>query len=126
MKQTQRFTGGRNIAMKVPAAQYDQTVAFYRDVLGLAEISEHAPHVVFAFGDNQLWIDRTPGVGQSEVWLELITDDAEAAEYLASQGYVRQDELEPLPEDFKAFWVSNPAAVVHLVNASAATQAGGQ
>lgn len=126
MGQKQGFAGGRNIAMKVPVAQYAQTVEFYRDVLGLPEITEHAPHVVFAFGANQLWIDRTPGVGQSEVWLELVTDDAEAAAHLEARGYARQDDLEPLPDGFQAFWISNPAAVVHLVNASAAAQAGAQ
>ncbi|MFC7639824.1 VOC family protein [Streptosporangium lutulentum] len=33
------FQGGRNIAMKLPKAQFDRTVAFYRDVLGM-EVTE--------------------------------------------------------------------------------------
>ena len=29
------FTGGRNIAMKVPPHLWEETVAFYRDLLGM-------------------------------------------------------------------------------------------
>lgn len=36
-----RFTGGVNIAMKIPAADYERTVAFYRDTLRM-ELEEVA------------------------------------------------------------------------------------
>jgi hypothetical protein len=36
------FAGGRNIAMKVPPHQWDETVRFYRDVVRL-EVIDHEP-----------------------------------------------------------------------------------
>lgn len=110
------FRGGRNIAMKVPPQQWQQTVAFYRDVLGLEQITTHAPEVGFAFGANQLWIDRVPALSQAELWLELTTDDiGGAAQRLQAAGVVRCDEIEPLGDGAQAFWIQNPAAIVHLV-----------
>lgn len=52
---------------------------------------------------------------QAEIWLEVVTDNIQAASaHLKSAGIVRCDEIEPLPKGMKAFWVSNPASVVHL------------
>jgi hypothetical protein len=111
-----KFAAGRNIAMKVPPHQYEATVSFYRDVLGLAEITAHAPSVGFAFGSSNLWIDRVPGMSQAETWLEVVTNDiAAASEHLKAAGVVRCDDIEPLPRDFQAFWVSSPSNIVHLV-----------
>lgn len=111
-----RYSAGRNIAMKVPPHQYEATVRFYRDVLGLKEITRHAPSVGFEFGSNNLWIDRVPGMSQAETWLEVLTDDIVAAgEELERAGIVRCDEIEPLGEGFQAFWISSPASIVHLV-----------
>jgi len=111
-----KFAAGRNIAMKVPPHLYEATIQFYRDVLGLKEITKHAPSVGFEFGSNQLWIDNVPGISQAETWLEVVTSDiAAASEHLRSAGVVRCDEIEPLPEGFQAFWVSSPASIVHLV-----------
>jgi catechol 2,3-dioxygenase-like lactoylglutathione lyase family enzyme len=109
------FSGGRNIAMKVPPHQFEATVRFYRDVLGFTEKSREDASVCFTFGANRLWIDRTPSASQAEIWLEVVTDDVQAAStHLKSAGIVRCDEIEPLPEGMKAFWVSNPASIVHL------------
>lgn len=111
-----KFTAGRNIAMKVPPHLWEATVWFYRDVVGLKEIKKHAPAVGFEFGASQLWIDRVPDLSQAEIWLELITNDVSAAsDHLKSAGVVRCDEIEPLPEGLNAFWVSSPAAIIHLV-----------
>lgn len=111
-----QFAAGRNIAMKVPPHQYEATVHFYREVLGFKEIAAHAPNVVFEFGPNQLWIDNVPGMSQAEIWLEVVTNDIKtAAEHLRSSEGVRCDEIEPLPEGFQGFWISNPAAIIHLV-----------
>jgi len=110
------FSAGRNIAMKVPPHLYDATVQFYRDVLGLKEITKHELSVGFEFGSNNLWIDRVAGVSQAEIWLEVVTNDiSAAAEQLNGAGVVRCDDIEPLPEGFQAFWISNPASIVHLV-----------
>ena len=110
------FAGDRNIAMKVPLHQYETTVRFYRDVLGLKPLENHPPEVGFEFGANQLWIDRVPGMSQAEIWLELATPDiAAAADYLHTAGVVRQDEIEPLPDGFERFWISSPASIIHMV-----------
>ncbi len=111
-----KFSGGRNIAMKVPPHLYDVTVQFYRDVLSLREITKHAPAVGFEFGSNNLWIDRVAGISQAEIWLEVLTNDiAAAAEELKGVGVVRCDDIEPLPEGLQAFWISSPASIIHLV-----------
>jgi len=113
---TVKFSGSHNIAMKVPPHQYEATVAFYRDVVGLKQLDIHPPHVGFEFGSNHLWIDSVPGMSQAELWLELATDDvASAAAHLQAAGVVRCDEIEPLPEGFKGFWITSPAAIVHMV-----------
>lgn len=114
------FAGGRNIAMKVPPHQWEQTVAFYRDTLGLREIhnpSTTGPRSVgFAFGHNHLWIDCVPTMSQAELWLQVTTDDTNAAaEHLAAHDVARCDDVEPLGTT-SAFWISSPSAVVHLVS----------
>lgn len=110
------FKGGRNIAMKTPPHQFDATVAFYRDTLGLQQIESLKPDIVFQFGSNQLWIDNVPGMSQAEIWLEVIAEDAHAAaEHLEANGVVRCDAIEPLPENMSAFWISSPAQIIHLV-----------
>ena len=116
-----KFEGGKNIAMKVPPHQYDQTVSFYRDVLGLEEISGPSGDAVgFKFGDNNLWIDKVTAMSQAELWLEIVTDDtAEAAKILKDAGIARCDEIENLGEDFDGYWVASPASIIHLINAKA-------
>lgn len=111
------FAGGPNIAVKVPPHEFDAVVAFYRDVLGLAELADKQPHICFAFGANQLWIDRVPGMSQSELWLEIRTDDGEAARnYLRESGVARRDEIEPLPQGSDGFWIASPGNIIHLVS----------
>lgn len=115
------FAGGPNIAMKVPPHLWEETVRFYRDVLGLREIDnpfESGPlSVGFEFGANRLWIDRVVGTSQAEMWLQLTTrDTAAAAQHLAGAGVVRCDEIEPMPEGASAFWISSPSSIVHLVS----------
>ncbi|MGD8293677.1 MAG: VOC family protein [Desulfobacterales bacterium] len=36
-----KFSPGKNIAMKVPTHEYDNTVAFYRDILGFEEVTSN-------------------------------------------------------------------------------------
>lgn len=113
------YAGGRNIAMKVPPHLWQDTVQFYRDVLGLP-VLEHEettpPSIVFEFGANQLWIDRVDSLSQAELWLEVTTLDAQAAaEHLADAGIIRRDEIEPLPDELEGFWIQNPASIIHLV-----------
>lgn len=115
-----KFEPGSNIAMKVPAHEYDKTVAFYRDVFGFELIpldnDETTDTIRFKFGDKVLWIDRVETVSQAEIWLEVVTDDLDAAsEYFQQNEVVRCDEIEPLPEGFKGFWISSPSNIIHLV-----------
>jgi catechol 2,3-dioxygenase-like lactoylglutathione lyase family enzyme len=111
------YQGGRNIAIKVPPHEWEQTVAFYRDILGLPELGDlpsTTPTVVFQFGSNRLWVDRVKALSQAEIWLEVSTSDVPAAaRHLKEAGVVRRDEIEAL--DFEAFWVSSPAGIIHLV-----------
>ena len=117
------FRAGRNIAIKVPEHEYDATVAFYRDILALPLLASEAPSATdttrFEFGDKVLWIDRVTTISQAEIWLEILTDDVDrASTYLQSQGLVRRDGIEPLPDGFQGFWLSSPANVVHLVTST--------
>jgi catechol 2,3-dioxygenase-like lactoylglutathione lyase family enzyme len=110
------FRGGRNIAMKAPPHRWEATVAFYERTLGLPIRRREPASVAFEFGSNVLWIDRVEHLSQAEVWLEIITDDVAAARgHLDAAGTVRCGGVEPLPPGLDAFWIANPADVVHLV-----------
>ena len=110
------FTGGPDIAMKLPKARFDETLAFYRDVLGMDVSRRDGDSFGVAFGPVTLWLDRVDNYAQAEVWLELFTDDVEAATArLAEHGIEPQDELEPLPAGLAAHWISNPAGIPHIV-----------
>jgi catechol 2,3-dioxygenase-like lactoylglutathione lyase family enzyme len=111
-----QFSGGANIAIKCPHHTYDQTIAFYRDTLGLPLIEETPEGCIFQFGPNRLWIDKVPNLSHPDVWLEIETNDTEAAAaYLRVHSVPRRDEVEQLREDFNGFWISDPAGVIHLV-----------
>jgi hypothetical protein len=113
-----RFRGGRNLALKVPPHQFEATVAFYRDVLGLEPLPTEGASAAFRFGSLCLWVDRMAQLSQAEVWLEVQAEDPDAAAaHLARQGVVRCDAIEALPEGFRGFWIANPAGIVHLVAA---------
>lgn len=108
--------GGINIAMKVPTHQYAATVAFYRDTLGLEQITGPGEALGFVHGPNRLWIDEVAGFSQAEVWLELFTPNfAETATALEGKGVQRNDAIEALGPDFRGGWFFNPAGIVHLV-----------
>ncbi|MEV4091340.1 VOC family protein [Streptosporangium saharense] len=118
------FTAGLNIAMKIPKAQYEATVAFYRDTLGF-DVKEcdvsYAPTVSrthsVRFGPNTLWLDRVDNYSQPDLWLQLHTEDLDAAaDKLAAIGIHPCDEVEPLENlDSRSHWIRNPAGVVHLL-----------
>ncbi len=116
VKTTTKLYGGIDIAMKVPTHQYEATIAFYRDAVGLTPITDKAPAVGFELGPNKLWIDEAPQMSQAEIWLELFTDEfSAAADRMAKAGVVRCDAIEPLPEGFKGGWVTSPANIIHMV-----------
>jgi len=115
-----RFEGGVNIAIKIPKSKYNQTVAFYRDVLKL-EVEEKPinnptvsrTHQV-KFGNNIVWLDCVDNYTHSETWLELNTEDVvSATDYLKSKGVETCDEFEQLPENMH--WITDPAGTVFIV-----------
>ena len=113
--------GGRNFAMKVPPHLWQETVSFYSDIVGLEQLADQAPHVVFKYGANRLWIDNVEGLSQAEIWLELTTSDvAGAAAHFEATGVARRDEIEALPEGFDGFWITNSAGIIHLVASDSA------
>src|SRR5439155_978433 len=96
-----QFSGGANIAIKCPSHTYEQTVVFYRDTLGLPLIEEEADGCIFQFGPNRLWIDKVPNLSHPDIWLELETNDTEAASsFLKVNGIAQRDEVEQLREAF--------------------------
>jgi catechol 2,3-dioxygenase-like lactoylglutathione lyase family enzyme len=110
------FRGGPNIAMKIPPSEYEATVSFYRDVIGLPLLDSYRPDNVFRYGSSLLWLDCVPELERTEVWLELLTPDtAITAEQLSRSGVERSDSVEVLPDGFDGFWIRSPASVVHLV-----------
>lgn len=111
-----KFRGGPNIAIKLPAAAFEPTLAFYRDTLGLSLLESHLPQYVFQFGSVYLWLDRCEHLAHAEVWLEILTNDTtEAKLHLANNKVQRCDEIEPLPDGFDGFWIRSPSPIVHLV-----------
>jgi hypothetical protein len=116
-----RFIPGNNIAIKVPTHEYEDTVVFYRDILGFEQVeldsSADIEGVTFRFGDKNLWIDKIPGISQAEIWLEVLTDDLDkASAYLHDKHCNRRDEIEPLPDNVKGFWISSSCNIIHLIN----------
>jgi len=98
------FSGGANIAIKCPYHTYEQTIAFYRDTLGLPLLEEEPEGCILQFGPVKLWIDRVPNISHPDIWLELETNDTDAAAaYLKNHGVPRRDEVEQLREDFDGF-----------------------
>ena len=111
-----QFSGGANIAIKCPSHTYEQMVAFYRDTLTVPLIEEEPDGCIFQFGPNRLWIDKVPNLIHPDFWLEIETNDTEAAAaVLKVHGVTRRDEVENLREDFNGFFISDPAGVIHLV-----------
>jgi catechol 2,3-dioxygenase-like lactoylglutathione lyase family enzyme len=115
------FEPGNNIVIKVPSHQYNRTVAFYKDVLGLKPLDIAYPDqfesIAFKFGDKNLWVDNAAELSQSEIWLEIKTDNVEkAAEYFNEHQVVRRDDIESVSESIKGFWLSNPTNIIHLIN----------
>jgi hypothetical protein len=109
---------GKNIAIKVPAFRYQDTVAFYRDRVGLEVTRTMENSVGFCFGELTLWIDRVLHQSQVDVWLELFSDEPTDALALL-QSPVR-DELEPL-DGVEGHWISDPAGTVLLVRKESTT-----
>ncbi len=79
-------------------------------------IEEESDGCIFQFGPNRLWVDKVPNLSHPDIWLEVETNDTEAASsFLKVHGIPRRDEVENLREDFNGFFISDPGGVIHLV-----------
>jgi hypothetical protein len=109
---------GQNIALKIPSDTWEATVAFYRDTVKLKEIPVENPKSrAFEFGKMTLWIDNCAHLSQSEIWLELTTDSLETtAQELMIPGVSRRDDIEPLPDSMRAFWIKSASGIIHLIS----------
>ena len=115
------FRPGKNIAIKVPAHEFERMVEFYKIIIGLKQKDTNSTDdfdsIAFEFGDKNLWVDKISELSQAEVWLEIETDNAaDAKSYLEERGCVIRNAIEPLPTGFNGFWLSSPSNIVHLVN----------
>ena len=117
------FRPGRNIAMKLPERLYAPTLAFYKDTLKLRIVEERDDGALVDFGPVRLHLDRVASQSQTDLWLQVETDDPDAAAaQLAARGVARCDEVEALPPGFSGFWIAAPSGTIHLV--ATATAAG--
>lgn len=114
---TPKFEAGINIAIKIPKSKYEQTVAFYRNVLQLEVLEKPIDNPTVSithevkFGNNVIWLDCVDNYTHSETWLQLTAANvAEATDYLMSNGVETCDDLEELPENMH--WIQDPAGTV--------------
>jgi predicted enzyme related to lactoylglutathione lyase len=112
-----KFEAGINIAIKIPKSKYEQTVAFYRDILRLTVEEKEIDNPTVSrthevkFGNNILWLDCVDNYTHSETWLQLTVPDVEkATTYLRSKEVEFADEIEALPENMH--WITDPAGTV--------------
>ncbi|TYR35729.1 hypothetical protein FXV77_11625 [Sphingobacterium phlebotomi] len=115
-----RFKGGVNIAMKIPPEKYDETVAFYRDILlfDVEEVSITHPTVLathrLEFGQNILWLDCVEGITDSKIWLEMCTGDVESAtNYLRVNDVTICNEVAEIDSSMR--WIKDPTGNTLLV-----------
>ena len=115
-----QFEGGINIALKIPKRKYEETLAFYRDILKL-KVTEKPisnptvskTHLV-SFGCNNLWLDCVDNYTKPETWLELNVNDVGAAvNHLRGNKIETCDEIEQIPEHMH--WITDPAGNVFIV-----------
>lgn len=115
-----KFEGGVNIALKIPKSKYEQTVAFYRNILKLDVEERQIDHPTVSkthrvkFGNNIMWLDCVDNYTHSETWLELNVPDVDrATQHLQASGVATRDELEQLPENMH--WIQDPAGTVFII-----------
>lgn len=112
-----KFEAGINIAIKIPKSKYDETVAFYKQVLKLEVIEKPINNPTISrthqvkFGGTILWLDCVDNYTHSETWFQLTVPNVEeATKYLRLNGVDTCDELEALPENMH--WIQDPSGTV--------------
>lgn len=116
-----QFSGGTNIALKIPKHKYEETVHYYKVILGLQVKEEPITNQTVSrthsvvFGPNTLWLDCVDNYTQPEIWLEINTPNVPGAtDYLAQKGITTKDEFEQIPGD--KHWVTDPAGTVMILS----------
>lgn len=116
-----QFTGGTNIALKIPKHKYEETVHYYKEILGLQVKEEPITNPTVSrtysvvFGPNTLWLDCVDNYTQPEIWLEVNTQNVpEATDYLSREGISTKDEFEKIPDD--KHWITDPAGTVMILS----------
>lgn len=114
------FKFGTNIAFKIPKFRFDETIAFYKDVLGMKlnkyEHGGSGESYYCETGELCLWFDLMENYSQIDIWLEIKTDSiSQARSYLDGRNIPFRQELEKLPDGLEASWISDPAGVVLLL-----------
>lgn len=111
------FEAGINIAIKIPKSKYEQTVAFYKNILKLHVVEKAIDNPTVSrthevkFGKNIIWLDCVDNYTHSETWLQLTVPNVEeATDYLKMNGVETCDEIEELPENMH--WIQDPAGTV--------------
>lgn len=116
---TANYKAGKNIAIKVPEHEYQETVQFYRDVLGFEDAFEFDPagtSTAVKFGANILWVDSVATLSQAEIWLEILTDDITSArDDLVQKGVQIRQSIEKLPDEVQGLWIAAPGNLIHLL-----------
>lgn len=114
------FKGGVNIAIKIPRRKYEDTLTFYRDILGweIEDVNIKHPTVSrshkVVFGGCTLWLDCVDHCTHVETWMEILTPNVEeAVQYLSSKGVETCDELEQIPKEMH--WITDPAGSVFIL-----------
>ena len=112
-----KFEAGINIALKIPKSKYENTVAFYRDILKLPVTEKPINNPTISkthevvFGNIILWLDCVDNYTHAETWLQLTVPDVAAARnYLQENGIATCDELEQLPKNMH--WIQDPSGTV--------------
>lgn len=119
MQQTQ-YRIGKNIAFKIPKFRFEETLAFYRSLPGFNlqpyGKPEESTSYFCKFDHITIWFDCMENYTKSDVWLELETDDLEfSKQQLHNVNTPLRPELEKLPKDLNASWISDPAGIVMLL-----------
>jgi len=125
------FEGGFNIAMKIPPEKYNETVAFYRDILlfDVEEVPIDHPTVLathrLIFGPNILWLECVKELPHQQIWLEMTTDDVDSStRYLQTNEVLIADDLEKIDTN-NMHWIKDPAGSVLLLKSKAKGQSDG-
>jgi hypothetical protein len=112
------FSAGVNIAMKLPERVFTETLQFYRDTLGMP-VTENDNGALVQFGAMRLHLDRLAHQSQTDIWLQVVTQDTTLArKHLVAKGIAICNEVEPLPDGFDGFWIAAPSGTIHLIAAT--------